>query len=179
MCSKSINTVHVFSKCVSFPVHLGKAFSLWWRREWHPLQYSCLENPMDRGAWRTTVHRGRQEPNTAEHNSAFSLKSQSISQTRGGCFLPAWRATAGPEACEEGGESLGTWDLCPHIQAGGHGLGNAFLVICTFSSKSLTTPTRLLICNLGGKRWSLHLCQLYPLTTMSEVPRAPQEKLEM
>ena len=23
----------------------------------HPLQYSCLENPMDRGAWRTMVHR--------------------------------------------------------------------------------------------------------------------------
>ena len=23
----------------------------------HPLQYSCLENPMDRGAWRVTVHR--------------------------------------------------------------------------------------------------------------------------
>ena len=22
-----------------------------------PLQYSCLENPMDRGAWWTTVHR--------------------------------------------------------------------------------------------------------------------------
>ena len=22
----------------------------------HPLQYSCLENPMDRGAWRATVH---------------------------------------------------------------------------------------------------------------------------
>ena len=21
-----------------------------------PLQYSCLKNPMDRGAWRTTVH---------------------------------------------------------------------------------------------------------------------------
>ena len=28
-------------------------------REGHgnPLQYSCLENPMDRGAWRATVHR--------------------------------------------------------------------------------------------------------------------------
>ena len=27
-------------------------------REGHstPLQYSCLENPMDRGAWKTTVH---------------------------------------------------------------------------------------------------------------------------
>ena len=22
----------------------------------NPLQYSCLENPMDGGAWRTTVH---------------------------------------------------------------------------------------------------------------------------
>ena len=23
----------------------------------NPLQYSCLENPMNRGAWQTTVHR--------------------------------------------------------------------------------------------------------------------------
>ena len=23
----------------------------------HPIQYSCLENPMDRGAWWATVHR--------------------------------------------------------------------------------------------------------------------------
>ena len=27
-----------------------------WRREWLPLQYSCLENSMDRGAWWVTVH---------------------------------------------------------------------------------------------------------------------------
>ena len=25
-------------------------------RHGNPLQYSCLENPMDRGAWRGTVH---------------------------------------------------------------------------------------------------------------------------
>ena len=25
-------------------------------RNGHPLQYSCLENPMDRGAWQATVH---------------------------------------------------------------------------------------------------------------------------
>ena len=25
-------------------------------RNGYPLQYSCLENPMDRGAWRATVH---------------------------------------------------------------------------------------------------------------------------
>ena len=27
-----------------------------WRRAWQPLQYSCLENPMDRGAWWAIVH---------------------------------------------------------------------------------------------------------------------------
>ena len=26
-------------------------------RHGNPLQYSCLENPMDRGAWRAAVHR--------------------------------------------------------------------------------------------------------------------------
>ena len=36
--------------------------------EWHnnPLQYSCLENPMDRGASRATVHWGRKELDTTE-----------------------------------------------------------------------------------------------------------------
>ena len=27
-----------------------------WRKKWQPLQYSCLENLMDRGAWWATVH---------------------------------------------------------------------------------------------------------------------------
>ena len=27
----------------------------------NPLQYSCLENPMDRGAWQATVHRVAKE----------------------------------------------------------------------------------------------------------------------
>ena len=26
----------------------------------NPLQYSCLENPMDRGAWQAAVHRAAQ-----------------------------------------------------------------------------------------------------------------------
>ena len=25
-------------------------------RKWQPIQYSCLENSVDRGAWRATVH---------------------------------------------------------------------------------------------------------------------------
>ena len=27
-----------------------------WRRKWQPLQYLCLENLTDRGAWWATVH---------------------------------------------------------------------------------------------------------------------------
>ena len=39
-------------------------FDLWvgkmpWRRKYgNSLQYSCLENPMDRGVWQVTVHGG-------------------------------------------------------------------------------------------------------------------------
>ena len=32
----------------------------------NPFQFSCLENPMDRGAWRATVH-GSSESGTTEH----------------------------------------------------------------------------------------------------------------
>ena len=30
--------------------------SIFQRRRWHPTLYSCLENPMDGGAWWATVH---------------------------------------------------------------------------------------------------------------------------
>ena len=33
----------------------------------NPLQYSCLENPMDRGAWQATVHGVTKQLDTAEH----------------------------------------------------------------------------------------------------------------
>ena len=32
----------------------------------NPLQYSCMENPMGRGAWWATVHGGLQELDTTE-----------------------------------------------------------------------------------------------------------------
>ena len=42
--------------------HKIRRFDPWvgkipWRRVWQPIQYSCLENPMDRGAWQAIVHR--------------------------------------------------------------------------------------------------------------------------
>ena len=38
----------------------------------NPLQCSCLENPMDRGAWRATVH-GSQDSDTNHHHRVFVL----------------------------------------------------------------------------------------------------------
>ena len=32
----------------------------------NPLQYSCLENPTDRGTWEATVHGGHKESDTTE-----------------------------------------------------------------------------------------------------------------
>ena len=39
----------------------------------NPLQYSCVENPMDRGAWRVIVHRAFKELDRTEW-----LKSSSV-----------------------------------------------------------------------------------------------------
>ena len=32
----------------------------------NPIQYSCLENSMERGAWQATVHGGHKESDTTE-----------------------------------------------------------------------------------------------------------------
>ena len=48
----------------------------------NPLQYSCLENPMDRGAWRATVHRVAKSltllSNSAQHSLHMIQKHQAI-----------------------------------------------------------------------------------------------------
>ena len=42
----------------------------------NPLQYSCLENPMDRGAWWATVHGGRKELDKTEGLSTNITSAQ-------------------------------------------------------------------------------------------------------
>ena len=48
-----------------------------------PLQYSCLENPMDRGAWRATVHGVTQKwtwlSNWEQHKAKISCKTSLFS----------------------------------------------------------------------------------------------------
>ena len=47
--------------------HLIRSGKITWENSisfWYPLQYSYLGNPMDRGAWRATVHGVAKEPDT-------------------------------------------------------------------------------------------------------------------
>jgi len=43
----------------------------------HPLQYSCLENPMDRGAWQAAVH----GVTRVGHNLAMKPPTKQLDQT--------------------------------------------------------------------------------------------------
>ena len=40
----------------------------------NPLQYFCLENPMDREAWQATVHGDHKESGVTEHSTHSSKK---------------------------------------------------------------------------------------------------------
>ena len=44
----------------------------------NPLQYSCLENLMDRGAWRATVLVESAESDTAEHATNYKKLEKEI-----------------------------------------------------------------------------------------------------
>ena len=65
----------------------------------NPLQYSCLESPMDRGAWRATVHGVTKESDMTERLTLWqNLESLVISH---------WAVIHLPECCTY----LDTWIL--------------------------------------------------------------------
>ena len=46
------------------------------RGKGNPLQYSCLENPTDRGAWKVTVHRvTKSQTQESTHSASTTLSS--------------------------------------------------------------------------------------------------------
>ena len=45
----------------------------------NPLQYSCLKNPRDRGAWGATVHGVAKEQDTPEHTCICTGQEKEVS----------------------------------------------------------------------------------------------------
>ena len=60
-------------------------------RQWHPIQYSCLENPMDGGAWLASVH-GFARSRTRLSNFTFTFHFHALKREMAthSCVL-AWR----------------------------------------------------------------------------------------
>ena len=48
----------------------------------NPLQYSCLENPMDRGAWQATVHRVTKSQTRLKRSGMCSTTSKLAMETK-------------------------------------------------------------------------------------------------
>ena len=61
--------------------HSGKKSKTFGEGYSNPLQYSCLENPMDGGAWRATVHRVAKSQ-TQLSDFTFTKTSRDRKQTR-------------------------------------------------------------------------------------------------
>ena len=64
-------------------------------RHGNPVQYSCLENPLDRGAWWATVHRVTKSWTWLKQlgtqiNFQVLLYSENILKTVGPCFRNIW-----------------------------------------------------------------------------------------
>ena len=74
-----------------------------WRRAWQPLQYSCLENPMDRGAWQTMVH--------GVSKSWIQLKPLSIHSKT--CYRGGILSLGNPDLFYNEHQALS--NLCPNI----------------------------------------------------------------
>ena len=73
----------------------------------NPLWYSCLENPMDRGAWWATVHRVAKSRTQLKRLSTHSGKDQARLISRG---------RTGPELGSTGGRRDGCCTNPPHVQ---------------------------------------------------------------
>ena len=62
----------------------------------NPLQFSCLENPMDRGAWQATVHRvsrigydlATKERERDSHDDKYTSKLEQLTETKS--LSPVW-----------------------------------------------------------------------------------------
>ena len=101
-----INAIHTFSQLrervsgEGVETRIGRPWRLWGRRQCNPLQYSCLENPTEGGAWWAAVH-GVVKSRTRLSDFAFTFHFHALEKemaTHSGVL--AWRI---PGTGEPGG----------------------------------------------------------------------------
>ena len=123
-----------------------------WRRTWHPLQGSCLENPVDRGAWRAAVHGVAQ--------SRTRLKWLSMHACLG-------EGNANPlqNSCLENPRDGGAWwaAVCGVVQSrtrlkrlsssSRSNLAAAAAAMCTCQPQSLSSSTPLILLSKVGRNF--------------------------
>ena len=80
----------------------------------NPLQYSCLENPMDRGAWWATIHE------VAKSQTQLSTHTPPVSTPR----------AKGAPACESGHLPAAHWGLSPWIRLFTHPRSQLNWMVC-------------------------------------------------
>ena len=67
--------------------HERSSYDLWVRKilggeHGNPIQYSCLENPMDRAAWQVTVHRDTENQTGLNHGAPTPALVEKIGKCR-------------------------------------------------------------------------------------------------
>ena len=102
----------------------------------NPLQYSCLENPMDRGAWWPTVHGGHKESDTTEQAHMHTHTSLYITLIEGGALV--WDVLES-ETCSVMSNSLLSHGLYSPQNSPGQntGMGSLSLLQGIFPSQGL------------------------------------------
>ena len=108
--------------------------------EWHPLQYSCPENPMDGGAWKAAVH-GVDEGRTRLSDFTFTFPFHALEKEMAThSSVLAWRI---PGTGESGGlPSMGSHRV-------GHDWSDlaAAAAVCRRRSRILACTQRILMEN--------------------------------
>ena len=149
-----------------------------------PLQYSCLENPMDRGAWWAAIHRVAKSP-TRLSDLTFTFHFQALEKEMATySSVLAWRipGTGEPVGCRLWGcEELDTTDR-PHFHFSlsciGEGNGNPLQCSCLENPMDgeawwaavhgvAQSRTQLKRLSSSSSSWDLflpiELCTLFPL----------------
>ena len=119
---------------------LGRKIS--WSRKWNPLQYSCLENPRDRGARWATVHWVTKSQTQLKRLSTHIMQGKGRSGWCGSTELQRGRNTAEPRSCPPH-SAFACAGLCPLLSGEGDPITLSWVNICLPRFFALSSPLSL------------------------------------